>query len=551
MDAAEGAAGMAKRCVAEESAKAFLLKAGGDGAQTSLYDHLASLLSRLLDERPNGALDMFEELSREVKRSRMAGVATTFRDERTTNAQDELAKLQRGLFPAANDKTDDDPDDEMVESPLPNLLEQAFYWEQAGVGLGREETFRILLALKQLVDEQPLQRCRFWGKVLATQGAYLVAEVEFREGEGEDEEEEGEEADAENKEGGEETDRTSRGRGESTSGQSEGEGNGAVDDDDYPKSEYKPPPVTRREAMRFGANRYTYFVTNEPGKPWEKLPWVTPAQIVTARRIRRLFTGHLDAPVISYPPFPGNEANLLRAQIARISAGTQVSPLGFYQFEEDEEEGEEDAVGGRETCIENPDFEGIPVRELVDNLANWVHHTQHILPQGRCVWINPKQRSEDPEEEEQEEDEEDTEEPDEPEPEVGPPLLTPLSEDAEIEGTAPWTARLSSTAVPQHAFSVLRSNLWPGSYAYCKGKIFENLYMGWGVKYVAGGFSPALVPMPCSEYAGGPEVAEEKDPSVEEEQAYHDEEARRAAEKEDGEEEEEEEEDEPEEEDDD
>lgn len=45
--------------------------------------------------------------------------------------------------------------------------------------------------------------------------------------------------------------------------------------------------------------------------------------------------------VVSYPPFPGNEINYLRAQIARISAGTHVSPMGFYQFEEDEEEEEE------------------------------------------------------------------------------------------------------------------------------------------------------------------------------------------------------------------
>ena len=50
----------------------------------------------------------------------------------------------------------------------------------------------------------------------------------------------------------------------------------------------------------------------------------------------------MDAPVISYPPFPGNESNYLRAQIARISAGTHISPIGYYRFDvENEEEGEE------------------------------------------------------------------------------------------------------------------------------------------------------------------------------------------------------------------
>lgn len=119
----------------------------------------------------------------------------------------------------------------------------------------------------------------------------------------------------------------------------------------------------------------------EPGLPWVCLPDVTPAQITVARQIRKLFTGHLDTPIVSYPPFPGNEANYLRTQIARISAGTQVSPLDFYQFSEEEEEEEEEGV--RDSIEENPDFEGISVRELAVSLSPWVHHIQHILVQVR------------------------------------------------------------------------------------------------------------------------------------------------------------------------
>jgi len=54
--------------------------------------------------------------------------------------------------------------DEEQESPLPDLMELANYFELAGVGLNREETFRIFLALKQLVDSYPIRTCRFWGK---------------------------------------------------------------------------------------------------------------------------------------------------------------------------------------------------------------------------------------------------------------------------------------------------------------------------------------------------------------------------------------------------
>ena len=45
--------------------------------------------------------------------------------------------------------------------------------------------------------------------------------------------------------------------------------------------------------------------------------------------------------VVSYPHFNGTEANYLRAQIARISAGTHISPAGYYIFEEDDEDEEE------------------------------------------------------------------------------------------------------------------------------------------------------------------------------------------------------------------
>ena len=91
-------------------------------------------------------------------------------------------------------------------------------------------------------------------------------------------------------------------------------------------------------------------------------------------------------------------------------------------------------------------------------------HSHNIL-QGRCTWWNPVQKNEDDFEEEDEEEEK--EEVDEPEPEVGPPLLTPLSEDAEIDSMPPWTAKTSTSIIPQYAIAVLKSNLWPGAYAFC------------------------------------------------------------------------------------
>jgi len=72
--------------------------------------------------------------------------------------------------------------------------------------------------------------------------------------------------------------------------------------DDTPKPDYKPPPVIKKEDNRTGANKKTYFVCNEPGKVWVKLPQVTPAQITTARKVKKFLTGRLDAPVSIISP---------------------------------------------------------------------------------------------------------------------------------------------------------------------------------------------------------------------------------------------------------
>ncbi|MBN3313023.1 RSH4A protein, partial [Atractosteus spatula] len=433
-----------QRELAVRSAKAYLLKSSTESG-LNLYDHLARVLSRVLSERPENAADVFQELSGEAKRAALRERQGSLRDDLPPPTELQLAQEQRALFQRGGG---DEPEheEELVETPLPNVGELAFFLEQAGVGLGREEMQRVFLALKQLVDTQPLQRCRFWGRILGTEGSYLVAEGEYREGEEEEEEEGAEEGEEEQREG--------EGREE------EDDAEGQEEIDPLPKSTYKPPPVVPKEENRTGANKFSYFVCSEPGRLWVRLPPVTPAQITAARRIRKFFTGRLDAPVISYPPFPGNEANYLRAQIARISAGTQ----------------------------------------------------------GRCVWVNLAQKREEDFEEEGEEEEKE-EEPDEPEPEVGPPLLTPLSEDAEISNTPPWSSKVSSSLISQYAIAVLRSNLWPGACAFATGKKFENIYIGWGLKFVGDGYTPPVPAAPQREYPSGPEVTEAADPSLEEEQA--------------------------------
>ncbi|KAM6222454.1 radial spoke head protein 6 homolog A [Rhynchocyon petersi] len=494
------------RELAVQNAKAYLLQTSAK-CDLSLYEHLVNLLTKLLNQRPEDPLSILESLNRTTQWEWFHPKLDTLRDDPEMQPTYEMAEKQKALFirSSGSREGEQEMEEEVVDTPVPNIMEIAYYFGLAGIGLGSDESFRIFLALKQLVDQQPIHTCRFWGKILGLKRSYLVAEVEFREGEEEGEEEEVEEP-------------AESGDVVETRGEEEGEEDEEQAIEDIPKPTWKPPPVVPKEESRSGANKYLYFVCNEPGGAWTRLPHVTPAQIVHARKIKKFFTGHLDAPVVSYPPFPGNEANYLRAQIARISAATHISPLGFYQFGEEEGDEEEEGGAGRESFEENPDFEGIPVVELVDSMANWVHHTQHILPQGRCTWVNPLQKTEE-EEELGEEEEKADEGAEEMEQEVGPPLLTPLSEDAEIMHISPWTARLSSSLSSQYSVAIVYSNLWPGAYTYAFGRKFENIYIGWGHKYSPENFNPA-VPAPVQrEYPSGPEITEIHDPTVEEEQA--------------------------------
>ncbi|NWV31676.1 RSH4A protein, partial [Grantiella picta] len=461
------------------------------------YDHLAKILTKVLDEQPENTVDIFENISKDVKWAQFRKKMDTLRDEHLILPTFEAAEKCKALFVKENiEEEHEDVEEEMGQPTLPNVMETAFYFEQAGIGLNSDESYYIFLSLQNLINIQPIQTCRFWGKILGLEMNYIIAEVQLREGEGQEEEETGEEGEKE------------MGEAEEEDGEKEHE---------PPQSTYKPPPVIPKEENGTGANKYVYFVCNEPGEPWVKLPPVTPAQIVCARKIKKFFTGRLDAPIVSFPPFPGNEANYLRAQIARISAGTHVSPTGFYQLAVDEEEEEEEEGDAYE---EDPEFEPLPVAEMVDSLATWAHHVKCILQQGRCVWINPAQKSEENEEEEEEEEDEDKEEEEEPQEEIGPPLLTVISEDEGMKNIPAWTAQASTDLIPQHSIAILQSNRWPGAYAFASGRKFENIYFGWGHKYSPESHTPALPQPAQAEYPTGPEITETVDPTVEEEMAF-------------------------------
>ena len=321
-----------------------------------------------------------------------------------------------------------------------------------------------------------------------------------------------------------------------------------------------------------GTNRYSYFVTNSPGLPWTKLADVEPAMIASARKIRSFFTGCLSSPVHGYPRYPGLEKDYLRAQIARITATTHISPTGFYILSDLDEEEEESFTHPRQgkslsrvvngSCLRerekttidpsillNPEFNNDPSNPTnVEALANrdlqeWVHSQPEILPQGRTrFWkppINDMTASAFEEETEEDEQRSGTDSANTELVQIPAPLLQPIGEDKLAAATdqSAWSIGLTMSIMREYSLCCVRSNVWPGAFTLghagyvCTDSRLKtnlcssghlNVYVGWGQKYER--FNPSLPPPLEREYEY--DLIEMSDPSVQLEKAA--EEAQRA-----------------------
>lgn len=111
---------------------------------------------------------------------------------------------------------------------------------------------------------------------------------------------------------------------------------------------------------------------------WKKLPNLTPEEIAISRQIKHIFTGDLDAPVITNPFFEGKEANLLRAQIARITHATTLAPKDYFKVTEDDDRKTEKVDTSEEDAKKPPTSDELML------LDNWVHYLPNILKVRTC-----------------------------------------------------------------------------------------------------------------------------------------------------------------------
>lgn len=433
-------------------AKAFLMKKEG-GA--SVYEHLTELLLKLCTEQPDNALATLEQLSAGLKGRSFpdfgAGGSTSGAAARAELDAGRAALLAAHVALFKAPEGEDVGPGEAVQ----DLTEDAALLEWGGVGLGRTEMFRLHLALKALAAANPGTRgLRWWGKVHGRTADYLVAE-----------------------------------------GEAEATGEEGDDDCDALGN------AVQRTGE--GPNKFTYWVcTGGAGSPWTRLPRVTPHEVSAARALRKVCSGSLAAPVAGHPPFPGIEANYLRALIALVSAGTALAPLGAFTAVDG------DAAGAIEPT---PPEDYAPPSDLASPDA-WAHTALELNALGRTGPNPPKQDA----------DGNDILDDAAPEPSVP---LKPASDDPPVdegadEGGGAWDARTCGTSgLPEGEAptgpAVLRSLRWPGAVTVGLGKRYACVYIGWGLPVAVAPYQPQLPgPVPSEYLFAAEETAVKEQPDV-------------------------------------
>lgn len=258
-------------------------------------DHLQELFSRLIYDNSRYPLSSLELYSQDIKKHGFSYLHSSTANHGELADLLKWANLEQRLIDKPKEENDEGVLVEVTPEALPaisDIMEDRQLLRWAGIDLGEEECWRLRQALKKLIKEKSAKDIRFWGKIYGTEKDYYVIEGQGEAGE----------------------------------------------------EEERPPDFEKKGE---GVNQFTYWVTDSAFNAWNELPDVTPTQLKVARKIKKLFTGNLNAPVISNPHFPGKEKELLRAQIARITHGTMLEPKGLHKLVEDnpnEIENEEEPI---------------------------------------------------------------------------------------------------------------------------------------------------------------------------------------------------------------
>ena len=151
---------------------------------TPVWTHMTQVVNQIAQERPRNATDAIESISTFVQTGKLVQPAnpTIYHDRRpkpkrllnpTTQFDINFARKfgQQLVPPKAAKKATDEEEPEAEEEAeedkgeLADVVSEQNIFNRLGEGLAEEEAFRVTVALKRLLDKEPLAKARFWGKI--------------------------------------------------------------------------------------------------------------------------------------------------------------------------------------------------------------------------------------------------------------------------------------------------------------------------------------------------------------------------------------------------
>jgi len=460
---------------------AFLQRPNASVNGSTVYSHVSEILLKLVEERPVNPVDVFEEVSAAVKQSSYNTADAPLRPSYQDNPSVPWARAAVEQLRVKGPGEDQNAGGE-DGCEIDNLAQDALLFESCGIGIGSHEATCLAVGLRKLAQAEPIKTARFWGKITGTGRDYLIAECTYNDPKAHEP---------------------------------------AASDE--PAPEVKPgaaepiPP----ESIGEGLNTFVYYVVGYTHGPdgifghytydkWIKLPPVKPEHIMAARKIKKMFSGDLEVPVNSYPPFPGKEAEYLAAQVARISRGATMTIEGLWAVAENEDTGATEVkkkeVGGEDPFeVKKTGAEGLTSEEAWKTM--WVHHPLYpsvLAKMGRCVWpVKPVPEGEDPPEDDEEKEEHE-------------PLNKNLEEEAGVGDLPAFSVRLATPILADFSPAVLSSTRWLGAHTIALETKCVNVYVGNGVKYTGTELfqvdMPPALPEECSELMPSEEGSDEPGP---------------------------------------
>lgn len=451
-----------------------LLKNQKNAKGEDLYTHLQEVFKILILHYPDNALEKLEEVSFLLKNGDKYQIEKFLKMSDIRNYKEVCKQMEEYISkmkdqfgtrkPAADGEDGgEDPGEAEPVGMVPDLLEDSYVYQWAGIGFGQQEVYRLQKSLKKLAADTGAGSLRFWGMIRGTKQDYYIAEGELaEEGEGEDE---------------------------------------------------RPADF---EAPGSGVNASTYWVSHSTYGAWNKLPHLSPNDIRAARTIKVLFTGDLERTIFTNPYFFEKEKVYLRAQIARISHSTTLTPKGLWRTTEDDPRALE----------ENAPEEGeitLPTTMAMNNEAMWVHLKDGILGNCRTKHLEPTDPPEDADPEE-----------------LMKQIIAADPFDAKLKPVAsdnkvvvskglkiqPWVVRCMGDSTEykteagktvSNGVVVARSLQWPGAYNFYYQGRYMHVYVGGGHKYEEVSYFPVHPPVVRSdpdEYELQPEPTPLKEPEV-------------------------------------